>query len=272
MIAESTGKIGKGIIPVDREKLAKPAAYGNDRVFAYLRLGNETNKAQDAAVSALEKAGHPVVRIVLSTKYDLGQEFFRWEIATAVAGSILGINPFNQPDVEASKVETRKLTTEYEANGKLPAEAPFFEAGSIKLFADEKNTAALKNGWKLADVLRAQLSRLGTGDYFAVLGYITMNSQNERALQGIRHQVRDAKKVATCLGFGPRFLHSTDKPTKAAPTAACSCKLPATMPPTFRCPDRSTPSAWSRRRKPAAISRCWRNAAGARCEYTSARM
>jgi len=219
LIAESTGKIGKGIIPVDREKLVKPAAYGNDRVFAYLRLSNETNKAQDAAVNALERAGHPVVRIVLANKYDLGQEFFRWEIATAVAGSILGINPFNQPDVEASKVETRKLTTEYEANGKLPTEAPFFATNGIKLFADEKNTAVLKNCGKLADILRAQLSRIGPGDYFAVLGYITMSPQNERALQGIRHQVRDAKRVATCLGFGPRFLHSTGQAYKGGPNS-----------------------------------------------------
>ena len=219
LIAESTGKIGKGIIPVDREKLVKPAAYGNDRVFAYLRLSNETNKAQEAAVNALEKAGHPVVRIVLSNKCDLGQEFFRWEIATAVAGSILGINPFNQPDVEASKVETRKLTSEYEASGKLPAEAPFFVVNSIKLFADEKNTAALKNGGKLADVLRAHVSRIEPGDYFAVLGYITMNPQNERALQGIRHLVRDAKRVATCLGFGPRFLHSTGQAYKGGPNS-----------------------------------------------------
>jgi transaldolase/glucose-6-phosphate isomerase len=219
LIAESTGKIGKGIIPVDREKLVKPAAYGNDRVFAYLRLSNETNKAQDAAVNALERAGHPVVRIVLANKYDLGQEFFRWEIATAVAGSILGINPFNQPDVEASKIETRKLTTEYETNGKLPAEAPFFATNGIKLFADEKNTAVLKNCGKLADILRAQLSRIGPGDYFAVLGYITMSPQNERALQGIRHQVRDAKRVATCLGFGPRFLHSTGQAYKGGPNS-----------------------------------------------------
>jgi len=219
LIAESTGKIGKGIIPVDREKLVKPAAYGNDRVFAYLRLSNETNKAQEAAVNALERAGHPVLRIVLANKYDLGQEFFRWEIATAVAGSILGINPFNQPDVEASKIETRKLTEEYEANGKLPAEAPFFESGGIKLFADEKNTAALKNGGKLTDVLRAHLSRIGPDDYFAVLGYITMNPENERALQGIRHHVRDAKKVATCLGFGPRFLHSTGQAYKGGPNS-----------------------------------------------------
>jgi len=219
LIAESTGKIGKGIIPVDREKLVKPAAYGNDRVFAYLRLSNETNKAQDAAVNAIERAGHPVVRIVLPNKYDLGQEFFRWEIATAVAGSILCINPFNQPDVEASKVETKKLTTEYEANGKLPPETPFFTANGIKLFADEKNAAALKTGGKLADVLRAHLSRIGPGDYFAVLGYITMNPQNERALQGIRHQVRDAKRVATCLGFGPRFLHSTGQAYKGGPNS-----------------------------------------------------
>jgi len=217
LIAESTGKIGKGIIPVDREKLVKPPAYANDRVFAYLRLSNETNKAQEAALNALERAGHPVLRIVLASKYDLGQEFFRWEIATAVAGSILGINPFNQPDVEASKIETRKLTGEYEANGKLPAEAPFFAVNGIKLFADEKNAAALKNGGKLADVLRAHLSRIGPGDYFAVLGYISMNPQNERALQGIRHQVRDAKKVATCLGFGPRFLHSTGQAYKGGP-------------------------------------------------------
>jgi transaldolase/glucose-6-phosphate isomerase len=219
LIAESTGKIGKGISPVDREKLAKPAVYSNDRVFVHLRLSNETNKAQDAAVIALERAGHPVVRIILPAKYDLGQEFFRWEIATAVAGSILGINPFNQPDVEASKIETRKLTTEYEASGKLPTEAPFFEVGNIKLFADEKNAAALKNGGKLADVLRAHFARIGRGDYFAVLGYITMNPQNERALQGIRHCVRDAKKVATCLGFGPRFLHSTGQAYKGGPNS-----------------------------------------------------
>ena len=219
LLAESTGKIGKGIIPVDREKLVKPVAYGNDRVFAYLRLSNEANKAQEAAVNALERVGHPVVRIVLANKYDLGQEFFRWEIATAVAGSVLGIDAFNQPDVEASKVETRKLTSEYEAKGKLPAEAPFFATNGIKLFADEKNTAALKNGGKLADILRVHLSRIGPGDYFAVLGYITMNPRNERALQGIRHQVRDAKKVATCLGFGPRFLHSTGQAYKGGPNS-----------------------------------------------------
>jgi transaldolase/glucose-6-phosphate isomerase len=217
LIAESTGKIGKGIIPVDRERLAKPAAYGNDRVFAYLRLASKPNKAQDAAVAALEKAGHPVVRITLPNTYNLGQEFFRWEIATAVAGSIIGINAFNQPDVEASKIETKKLTSQYETTGSLPPESPFFEEKGIKLFADEKNAAALKGGTKLADVLKTHLSRLGSGDYFAVLGYITMNPANEKTLQTIRHAVRDTKKVATVLGFGPRFLHSTGQAYKGGP-------------------------------------------------------
>jgi transaldolase/glucose-6-phosphate isomerase len=218
LIAESTGKIGKGIIPVDRERLAKPAAYGNDRVFAYLRLASKPNKAQDAAVAALEKAGHPVVRITLPNIGTLGQEFFRWEIATAVAGSIIGINAFNQPDVEASKIETKKLTSQYEATGSLPPEVPFFEDKGIKLFADEKNVAAV-HGPKLADVLKAHLSRLGAGDYFAVLGYIPMNAANEKTLQGIRHSVRDKKKVATVLGFGPRFLHSTGQAYKGGPNS-----------------------------------------------------
>jgi transaldolase/glucose-6-phosphate isomerase len=219
LIAESTGKIGKGIIPVDRERLAKPAVYGNDRVFAYLRLASKPNKTQDAAVAALEKAGHPVVRITLPNIYNLGQEFFRWEIATAVAGSIIGINAFNQPDVEASKIETKKLTSQYEATGSLPPEAPFFEDQGIRLFADERNTAALKGGAKLADVLKTHLARAGAGDYFAVLGYITMNAAHEWSLQGIRHAVRDKKKVATVLGFGPRFLHSTGQAYKGGPNS-----------------------------------------------------
>jgi len=218
LIAESTGKSGKGIIPVDRERLAKPAAYGNDRVFAYLRLASKPNKAQDAAVAALEKAGHPVVRITLPNIYNLGQEFFRWEIATAVAGSIIGINAFNQPDVEASKIETKKLTSQYEATGSLPPEVPFFEASGIKLFADDKNAVAV-HGPNLVAVLKSHLARTGMGDYFAVLGYITMNPANEKALQGIRLAVRDKKKVATVLGFGPRFLHSTGQAYKGGPNS-----------------------------------------------------
>jgi transaldolase/glucose-6-phosphate isomerase len=219
LLAESTGKIGKGIIPVDREALGKPAVYGNDRVFAYLRLASKPNKAQDAAVAALEKAGHPVVRITLPKTATLGQEFFRWEIATAVAGSIIGIDAFNQPDVEASKIETKKLTSEYETNGKLPPESPFFEANGIKLYADERNAAALKGGTTLAAVVKAHLDRVKAGDYFGVLGYITMNDANEKTLQKSRLAVRDSKKVATVLGFGPRFLHSTGQAYKGGPNS-----------------------------------------------------
>jgi transaldolase/glucose-6-phosphate isomerase len=219
LIAESTGKIGKGIIPVGREKLAKPSVYGSDRIFAYLRLATKPNKAQDAAVAAIEKAGHPVVRITLPNVYALGQEFFRWEIATAVAGSIIGINAFNQPDVEASKIETKKLTSQYEATGSLPPESPFFTAKDAKLFADDKNSAALSGGKSLNEIVKTHLSRIGAGDYFAVLGYIPMNAQNEKALQTIRMSVRDAKKVATCMGFGPRFLHSTGQAYKGGPNS-----------------------------------------------------
>jgi transaldolase/glucose-6-phosphate isomerase len=217
LIAESTGKSGKGIIPVDRERLAKPDTYGNDRVFAYLRLESDPDKEQSAAIDALATAGHPVVRIVLPDIYNLGQEFFRWEMATAVAGSLIGINAFNQPDVEASKVETRNLTTEYESSGKLPLESPFFTGNGAKLYADRTNAAALKGGATLADILKKHLARIGAGDYFGVLGYITMNEAHEKTLQTIRHAVRDNKKVATVLGFGPRFLHSTGQAYKGGP-------------------------------------------------------
>ena len=217
LIAESTGKTGKGIIPVDREHLVAPDTYGADRVFAYLRLESDADTAQSAAVDALAKAGHPVVRINLPDIYDLGQEFFRWEIATAVAGAIIGINAFNQPDVEASKVETRKLTEEYESSGKLPPESPFLTAEGVKLYADRSNATALKGPANLADVLKKHFARIGAGDYFGVLGYITMNEANEEALQTARHAVRDAKKVATVLGFGPRFLHSTGQAYKGGP-------------------------------------------------------
>jgi len=218
LIAESTGKQGKGIIPVDREDLTGPKGYGNDRVFAYLRYEPAPDASQDQHVAALEKAGQPVIRISVKDTYDLPQEFFRWEIATAVAGSIIGINAFNQPDVEASKVETRKLTSEYEQSGSLPPEKPIFQQGPFKLFADPKNAAALSSG-NIAGHLKAHLDRIKPGDYFAVLGYIQMNEEHEARLQEIRHAVRDAKQVATCLGFGPRFLHSTGQAYKGGPNS-----------------------------------------------------
>ena len=223
LLAESTGKVGKGLIPVDRERLGSPDVYGDDRVFAYLRLEPAPDAAQDKAVDALERAGHPVVRVAVNRPYTLGQEFFRWEIATAVAGSILEINAFNQPDVETSKIATRRLTTQYEQTGKFPHETPIFQADGIQLFADEKNAEALQSALgadqSLAGYLKAHLARLKAGDYFAVLAYIEMNDAHEESLQAIRHAVRDAKGVATCLGFGPRFLHSTGQAYKGGPNS-----------------------------------------------------
>jgi transaldolase/glucose-6-phosphate isomerase len=222
LLAESTGKEGKGIVPVDRERLGPPDAYGDDRVFAYLRLEDGADSAQDAAIAALEKAGKPVVRIRVASKYDLAEEFVRWEIATAIAGAVMGINPFNQPDVEASKLATRALTSEYEKTGKLPAESPFFEGEGVKLFADAKNTEALKGAVKapsLGAYVKAHLDRLGKGDYLGLLAYVQMNAGNEETLQAPRHRVRDKKKVATCLGFGPRFLHSTGQAYKGGPNS-----------------------------------------------------
>ena len=223
LLAESTGKVGKGIIPVDRETLTAPEVYSSDRVFVYVRLESGPNADQEAKVAAIEKAGHPVVRITMADTYDLGAEFFRWEIATAVAGSIIGINPFNQPDVEASKIATRNLTSEYEKTGSLPAEEPILEDAGVKLFTDEKNAAELAKGAgsdrTLAGYLKAHLARIKAGDYFAVLGYIQMNAEHEQNLQTVRHLVRDSKRVATCLGFGPRFLHSTGQAYKGGPNS-----------------------------------------------------
>jgi transaldolase / glucose-6-phosphate isomerase len=223
LLAESTGKVGKGIIPVDREELGTPQVYGNDRVFAYIHTQHATDVRQDAKVAALEESGHAVLRIAMADIYDLGAEFFRWEIATAVAGSIIGINAFNQPDVEASKIATRNLTSEYEKTGSLPAEKPVVEGDGIKLFTDEKNAADLARAAgadkSLGGYLKAHLGRINHGDYFAVLGFIQMNAEHERKLQGIRHAVRDKKHVATCLGFGPRFLHSTGQAYKGGPNS-----------------------------------------------------
>jgi transaldolase / glucose-6-phosphate isomerase len=217
LIAESTGKLGKGIIPVDRELLAAPGMYGTDRVFAYLRLASAPDSAQDAGVAALEKAGRPVVRIEVATIHDLAEEFVRWEIATAIAGAILGINPFDQPDVEASKIATKALTSEYEKTGHFPAETPIFEGDGLRIYADPSNAEALRGASSVVALLKAHLARLGAGDYFALLAYLPMNAANEAALQKARHRVRDGRRVATCLGFGPRFLHSTGQDYKGGP-------------------------------------------------------
>ena len=222
LLAESVGKGGRGLVPIDGESLGTPEVYGDDRLFVYLRLRSAADKKQDAGVAALEEAGHPVVRITLEDTMDLGQEFFRWEVATAVAGSVLGINPFNQPDVEASKDATRKLTAEYEKTGKLPAETPILEEDGVSLFTDRDNADAIgasAKGKGLKEYLKAHLSRLGVGDYFAVNAYLEMSEENDKELASLRRAVRDKKRVATTLGYGPRFLHSTGQLHKGGPNS-----------------------------------------------------
>ena len=220
LLAESTGKDGKGLVPVDREKPGRPEVYGKDRIFVYARLESGADPEQDRAIEAIAAAGQPVIRITLKSAYDLGQEFFRWEMATAVAGSIIGINAFNQPDVEASKIATKKLTTEFEEKGSLPAEKPALVEDGLSLFAGKAPKS-------LDSALLEHFSSIKSGDYFALLAYIQMNEEHEAALQDIRMSVRDKKRVATCLGFGPRFLHSTGQAYKGGPNTGVFLQITA---------------------------------------------
>lgn len=222
LVAESTGKRGKAIIPVDREPLGPPECYGADRLFAYVRLSAAPDPDQDAGIEALAAAGHPVLRVNVAEPLDLAGEFFRWEIATAVAGAIMGINPFDQPDVEASKVATRALTSDFEVRGVLPSETPVIEGQGLRLFTDEANAAtiaAAADASTSAAWIAAHLDRLTAGDYFALLAYVPMTPAHEAILRQIRTRVRDRRRVATCVGFGPRFLHSTGQAYKGGPSS-----------------------------------------------------
>lgn len=230
LIAESTGKDGKGLIPIDGETLGAPAVYGHDRIFIDLRTESEADAAHEAKLTALEKAGHPVVRIVLRSPDHIGQEFFRFEMATAVAGSILGINPFNQPDVESAKIKTRELTAAFEKSGALPKEAPAVSTNHADLYTDDANAAALRKAGAdgtLGSWIKAHLSRSHAGDYVALLAYIERDAAHIDALQAMRMAVRDSKHVATCAEFGPRFLHSTGQAYKGGPDSGVFLQITA---------------------------------------------
>jgi len=220
LIAESTGKDGKGLIPIEGETIGDPAVYGHDRFFIDLRTEGEDDAGHAAKLTALEAAGHPVVRIVMKSIDHIGQEFFRFEIATAVAGSILGINPFNQPDVEAAKIKTRELTAAFEKTGTLPAEKPVVSAADVDLYTDAQNAGDLRRAGANGDLnswIRAHLARSGSGDYVALLAYIERDGDTIDAMQAMRMRLRDAKHLATCAEFGPRFLHSTGQAYKGGP-------------------------------------------------------
>jgi transaldolase/glucose-6-phosphate isomerase len=231
LIAESTGKQDKGIIPIESEALGPPELYGRDRLFVYLRLETAPDAGQDAGVEALEAAGQPVVRIGIASPYAVAEEMMRWEIATAIVGSLLDVNPFSQPDVEASARAAVAIAEASVHPGppRLTEEAPFFEGDGLRLSADESNRATLQaaavGAPSVAGYLRAHLWRLRAGDYFALLGFLTPSAQHEAALQGLREQVRGVRHVATCLGFGPRFLYTTGHLHKEGPNSGVFLQL-----------------------------------------------
>ena len=254
LIAESTGKLGKGITPVDREAITAAQAYGSDRIFVYVRLADTADFSQDAKIADLETVGHPVIHIGLEDLYEIFGQFFAWEVATAVAGSVMGINPFNQPDVESAKIETRALTSAYEQTGKLPERSPVLVDGGIEVYATDAYAAKLKTNApkaSLAGYLRAHLDQFFKPEYgfrsahglasdewikanesrmrpyFAILAFLPMFPEYEAAIQRIRHKVRDTKRVATCLGFGPRFLHSTGQDYKGGPNSGVFLQITA---------------------------------------------
>jgi transaldolase/glucose-6-phosphate isomerase len=209
LIAESTGKEGTGILPVEGEPLGNPGVYGEDRVFVYLKLLSSENRDLDAEVKALERAGQPVVTIGLQDLYDLGAEFFRWEFATAVAGAVIGVDPFDQPNVQESKDKTKRLLGEFKATGRLPEGDPIFTDDALRLYGDAASAAALRGSKSLADALRAHLDRVRPRDYVALTAYLQALPAHAETLGKIRLSIRDRFHVATTLGYGPRFLHST---------------------------------------------------------------
>ncbi|MGO4711215.1 bifunctional transaldolase/phosoglucose isomerase [Bradyrhizobium sp. 2TAF24] len=228
LVAESTGKNGKALIPLDGETLGAPEVYGHDRIFVDLSLKDDS--AREAALAALENAGHPVVRITVTDPLHIGQEFFRFEIATAVAGAVIGINPFDQPDVEAAKIKTRELIAAFDRSGALPAEAAVITDGAIAVYTDEANAAALRKAGadgSLHSWLKAHLGRIRPGDYAALLAYLDRDTAHLDAAHDLRMAVRDRKHVATCVGFGPRFLHSTGQAYKGGPDSGVFLQITA---------------------------------------------
>ena len=217
LLAESTGKHGRGLIPVAGEPLGPPEVYGSDRFFAYVELDDGFDPAQRAAMRDLAAAGHPVATLSMKDVAAIGQEFFRWEIAVAVAGAVIGVNPFDQPDVEASKIKTRELTEAYEKSQSLPPEQPVFRQDGVAVYADPRDADQLGRHNTLDGYLKSHFGRVGAGDYAAFIAYVDRTPEATRAMTEMRRVVRDRTHAATCVGFGPRFQHSTGQAYKGGP-------------------------------------------------------
>jgi Phosphoglucose isomerase len=219
LIAESSGKEGKGIVPVEGEALGRPEVYGADRLFVYVRTQEGADPTQDERVATLERAGQPVVRLGMEDLYDLGQEFFRWEFAIAVACALIGVNAFDQPNVQESKDVTDALLAQYSQNGKLPEPTPVLktESGRVALVAEGPQAARVAQAGSLQEALSAFANQARPGDYFALLAYVQRTPETDAALQRIRLRLRDAHRTATTVGYGPRFQHSTGQLHKGGP-------------------------------------------------------
>jgi transaldolase/glucose-6-phosphate isomerase len=221
LVAESTGKQGRAVLPFAGEPLTAADRYGADRLFVAVRLAGELAEDDDERLTALVAAGHPVIELDVAAPLELGAELYRWELATAVVGAELGVDPFDQPDVEAAKVAARALTSEVERTGSLPVETPFYEDDELAIFAPEQQTRVLRAGAgeepAAVDVLHAHLARLVPGDYFALLAFCPLDETTAEAATRLRAGVLQGNRVATSVGFGPRYLHSTGQAHKGGP-------------------------------------------------------
>lgn len=220
LIAESTGKEGKGILPVSDEPVLNPEDYGKDRFFVYIRLKDDADTEMENRVRKLGDAGHPTVTIEMADLYDLGQEFFRWEVATAVAGAVIGINAFDQPNVQESKDNTNALLAEVKSSGKLPEETPAVQDGDLKVYG-------LVSGETLPEVLKFFLSLARPGDYVPFMVYTPMSEEVDKRLASIRTTIQQRLNLVTTFGYGPRFLHSTGQYHKGGPNTGLFIQLTA---------------------------------------------
>jgi glucose-6-phosphate isomerase/transaldolase/glucose-6-phosphate isomerase len=212
LLAESTGKEGRGLIPIAQEPLAQPLAYGDDRLFIYLRLTGDSNVVTDRHVKALERNGQPVVTLMLRDRYDLAAEFFRWEFATAVAGRFLGIHPFDQPNVQESKDNTSRILKETQSHGRLPSVST-------------------------NDTLTDLLAKAGPGRYLAILAYMKPSAQADAAIAALRKSLLAKYRLATTAGYGPRYLHSTGQLHKGGASTGLFLELVETMKPDVPIPN-----------------------------------
>ncbi len=220
LLAESTGKEGTGLLPVAGEPLGEPSVYGEDRIFVHLGMKDAPDDELERGAAALRVAGQPVITINLDDLLDLGQEFFRWEIATATAGAVLGINAFNQPNVQESKDNTNRLLAVVRSQGQLPEEKPSLIEDPLKLYFDEEAAT-------VPEALKRFLAQARSGDYLALMAYIAENPATDKALLDIRKLLQNRLHMTTTLGYGPRFLHSTGQFHKGGPNTGLFLQLTA---------------------------------------------